>query len=51
MYFLPWQHAEVTGVSLIFVVDDMPVGVVHLDALPKHIDTESWIRGSTHTQI
>lgn len=31
---LPWQHAEVTGVSLVFVVDYMPVSVVHLDALP-----------------
>lgn len=32
---LPRQHAEVTRVSLIFVVDYMPVGVVHLDALPN----------------
>lgn len=32
---LPWQQAEVTRVSLIFVVDYMPVGVVHLDALPN----------------
>lgn len=32
---LPWQHAEVTRVSLIFVVDDMPVSVVHLNALPN----------------
>lgn len=30
---LPWQHAEITGVSLVFVVDNVPVGVVHLDAL------------------
>lgn len=32
---LPWQHAEVARVSLIFVVDSVPVGVVHLDALPN----------------
>lgn len=33
---LPWQHAEIARVSLVLVVDDVPVGVVHLDAL--------WIR-------
>lgn len=35
MSFLPWQHAEITRVGLVLVVDDMPVGVVHLDALPN----------------
>lgn len=33
LIFLPRQQAKIPGVSLIFVVDHMPVGVVHLDAL------------------
>lgn len=46
---LPRQHAEVTGVRLVLVVDYVPVGVVHLDALPN---TERRIRSSrsTHKQ-
>jgi len=37
---LPRQHAEVTGVSLVLVVDHVPVGVVHLDALPNRSTRE-----------
>lgn len=33
-YCLPGQHAEITRVCLIFIVDDVPICVVHLDALP-----------------
>lgn len=37
---LPRQHAEVSRISLVFVVDYVPVSVVHLNALQN---TESWI--------
>lgn len=45
---LPRQHAEIPGVSLIFVVDYMPVSVVHLDALPNR-STHRARLGSTDT--
>lgn len=34
---IPGQRTEISRVGLIIIVDDMPVGVVHLNALPKSV--------------
>ena len=46
---LLWKHPEVSGVGLVFVIDDVPVCVVHLDALPNS-STHNSIRNTQNTK-
>lgn len=34
---IPGQRPEISRVGLVIIVDDVPVGVVHLNALPKSV--------------
>lgn len=54
LFSLPWQHSEITRVSLIFVADYVPVGVVHLDALPNRSTQRAGLQPAaeqTHSNI